>query len=164
MVIIPSDFDPIQRASKAETLFTDGYNCCQAVVMAFDDLFDGITVQHLSQIALGFGGGMGRMRQVCGAFSASVMLSGLISPVFNPKDIAARTTNYSLVQTFAEKFKEANGPSIICGELLGLKPYSSPIPSERTADYYHKRPCSKIVFNTALYIANYLNNLLDFDK
>ena len=90
------------------------------------------------------------MREVCGSVSGMVMLSGLLCPADNPSDKAGRTANYALVQEVAGEFRSING-SIICRELLGLdkKPtegqVESPVPSDRTAEYYKKRPCEELV-------------------
>ena len=101
----------------------------------------------------GFGGGMGRMREVCGSVSGMVMLAGLISPATDPSIKVDRTRNYALVQEVAGEFRNING-SIICRELLGLvpmgesgnpAPQESPEPSDRTTEYYKKRPCEELV-------------------
>ena len=102
-----------KRVEKAKRLFKEeGYNCCQAVVMAYNDIF-GMDDNTAAAIASGFGGGMGRMREVCGSVSGMVILAGLIKPASDPSDKACRTANYSLVQEVAGKFKEING-SIVC--------------------------------------------------
>lgn len=146
------EFDIEERVQKARMLFKEkGYNCCQAVVMAYNDLFD-IDDRTAAAMSSGFGGGMGRMREVCGSVSAMVLLCGLISPADDPSDKQARTLNYSLVQETAGKFREFNG-SIVCRELLGLDRgkcngaavYESPEPSDRTPEYYRKRPCEELV-------------------
>lgn len=145
-------FDLEERVEKAKRLFKeDGYNCCQAVVLAYNDIF-GLDDKTAASVASGFGGGMGRMREVCGSVSGMTLLAGLISPADNPNDKSGRTANYALVQEMAEKFKEING-SILCKELLGLVPTGSagnvqkesPEPSDRTAEYYKKRPCEELV-------------------
>ena len=145
-------FDLEERVEKAKRLFKeDGYNCCQAVVMAYNDIF-GLDDKTAASVASGFGGGMGRMREVCGSVSGMTLLAGLISPADNPSDKSGRTANYALVQEMAEKFKKING-SILCKELLGLVPMGSagnvqkesPEPSDRTAEYYKKRPCEELV-------------------
>lgn len=96
---------------------------------------------------------MGRMREVCGSVSGMIMLAGLLSPADNPSDKAGRTANYALVQEVAEEFRKVNG-SIVCRELLGLVPKGaaspktgkeSPEPSDRTEEYYRKRPCEELV-------------------
>lgn len=141
-----------ERVEKARKLFKEGgYNCCQAVVLAYNDVFgiDDVTAASLSS---GFGGGMGRMREVCGSVSGMVMLAGMMVPAADPSVKAERTRNYALVQEMAGKFRSLNG-SIVCRELLGLVPMGSgirtqnesPEPSDRTAEYYKKRPCEELV-------------------
>lgn len=146
-----------ERVEKARKLFKEeGYNCCQAVVLAYNDIF-GIDDTLAASLSSGFGGGMGRMREVCGSVSGMVFLAGLIRPATDPTDKSARTGNYSLVQEVAGEFKALNG-SIICKELLGLTESSqassgkgihgipeSPEPSDRTPEYYKKRPCEELV-------------------
>ena len=145
-------FNLEERVEKAKRLFKEeGYNCCQAVVLAYNDIF-GLDEKTAASVASGFGGGMGRMREVCGSVSGMTLLAGMISPVDNPSDKSSRTANYALVQEMAERFKEING-SILCKELLGLVPMGSagnapketPEPSDRTAEYYKKRPCEELV-------------------
>ena len=141
-----------ERVAKARRLFKEeGYNCCQAVVLAYNDIF-GIDDMTAATMSSGFGGGMGRMREVCGSDSGMVMLAGLIAPAADPSAKDGRTRNYSLVQEAAGEFKEING-SIVCKELLGLVPMGSsspapkesPEPSDRTPEYYRKRPCEELV-------------------
>ena len=145
-----------ERVEKAKRLFKEkGYNCCQAVVLAYNDIF-GIDDNTASALSSGFGGGMGRMREVCGSVSGMVILAGLLRPASDPSDKAGRTANYALVQDVAGEFKAING-SIICKELLGMQSCQtvvtdnihgipeSPVPSDRTADYYKKRPCEELV-------------------
>lgn len=142
-----------ERVAKARRLFKEeGYNCCQAVVLAYNDIF-GIEDSVAAAMASGFGGGMGRMREVCGSVSGMVMLAGLIAPATDPSIKVDRTRNYALVQEVAGEFKAQNG-SIICKELLGLVPLGggsqqtpkeSPEPSDRTPEYYKKRPCEELV-------------------
>lgn len=141
-------FDLEERVAKARRLFKEeGYNCCQAVVLAYNDLFD-IDDKTAASLSSGFGGGMGRMREVCGSVSGMVMLAGLMSPADDPSDKTGRTRNYALVQEVAGEFRNING-SIVCRELLGLAPAGSktesPEPSDRTAEYYRKRPCEELV-------------------
>lgn len=145
-----------ERVEKARRLFKEGgYNCCQAVVLAYNDIF-GIDDTLAVSLSSGFGGGMGRMREVCGSVSGMIFLAGLIRPAADPSDKEARTGNYALVQEVAGEFKALNG-SIICKELLGLTSCSapsgngihgipeSPVPSDRTPEYYKKRPCEELV-------------------
>lgn len=146
------NFDLEERVAKAKRLFKEGgYNCCQAVVLAYNDIFD-LDDSTAAGISSGFGGGFGRMREVCGSVSGMVMLAGLLSPASDPSDKQGRTRNYALVQDIAAEFKNQNG-SIICKELLGLVPMGSgsctaqesPEPSDRTEEYYKKRPCEELV-------------------
>ena len=146
------EFDLEERVAKARRLFREGgYNCCQAVVLAYNDLFD-MDDKTAAVISSGFGGGMGRMREVCGSVSGMVMLAGLLSPADDPTDKEGRTRNYALVQDLAGEFRNRNGSSI-CRELLGMvpmgsaspSPAESPVPSDRTPDYYKKRPCEELV-------------------
>lgn len=131
------------RAELAEQLFKNGYNCCQSVVLAYADCF-GLDKNTAAQISAGFGGGMGRLREVCGAFSGAVLLAGLKEP-FQVNDYDAKKAVYQLVQDMAADFKKENG-SIVCRELLGLaKKADDPAPSRRTEEYYKKRPCGEIV-------------------
>lgn len=145
-----------ERVQKAKQLFKEGgYNCCQAVVLAYNDIFsiDDATAAALSS---GFGGGMGRMREVCGSVSGMVLIAGLLKPATDPSDKNARTENYALVQEVAAEFKALNG-SIICKDLLSLTSCNapagngfhgipeSPVPSDRTPEYYKKRPCEELV-------------------
>lgn len=155
---IPENFSPEERGKLAEDYFRKGYNCCQAVILAFSDIIEmntGTDKEFLAAIGSGFGGGMGRMREVCGSFSGMVMAAGLILPADNPENMPARTANYALVQEFAEEFKEKNGGSIICRELLGLgrNANEGAKPSDRTGEYYKKRPCPKIVAEAASIVA-----------
>ena len=164
--------DVEERVEKAKRLFKEGgYNCCQAVVLAYNDVF-GLDDKTAASIASGFGGGMGRMREVCGSVSGMVFLSGLISPADNPSDKGARTANYALVQEVAGEFKAING-SIICRELLGLSACTqtqsdstdihsipeSPVPSDRTPEYYKKRPCKELVGISARIIGEKIKNI-----
>ncbi len=156
-----------ERVAKAKRLFKEeGYNCCQAVVLAYSDLF-GIDEVLAAAMSSGFGGGMGRMREVCGSVSGMVMLAGLIAPAADPSIKVDRTRNYALVQEVANEFKAING-SIICRELLGLVPAGapsapvpaeSPEPSDRTPEYYRKRPCEELVGISARIIGERIKNL-----
>ena len=132
-----------KREQKAGELFKAGYNCCQAVAMTFADVI-GLPEDEIARLASGFGGGMGRMREVCGTVSAMTMVSGALIPANDVNDKSAKTANYALVQEMAGEFKDRNG-SIICRELLGLsKPEGTPVPSDRTSEYYKKRPCGEL--------------------
>ena len=136
-----------KRADKAYDNFKSGYNCAQAVFMAFSDKY-GIDEETAAKLASSFGGGMGRMREVCGAFSGMLLVNSMETGSADSSDREAKAANYESVQRLAERFKEENG-SLICRELLGLtkkqEEGESAVPSERTQSYYKKRPCAEIV-------------------
>ena len=137
------EIDIEQRAAQAEANFRAGYNCAQSVYMAYADLFELDSTYGNNKCA--FGGGMGRLREVCGACSGMFLVAGLAVPVATPKDREAKAANYKLVQELAAEFKAENG-SYICRELLGLTCHTdSPIPEARTETYYKKRPCAQLV-------------------
>ena len=157
MLRLPDQFDPEERGARARDYFLQGFNCCQAVLLAFADVLESngqASEELLKTIGSGFGGGFARLREVCGSFSACTMMAGFLSPA-GPSDMEARTANYALVQEMATAFRERNGGSIVCGELLGLreKGQEGPAPSERTAEYYKKRPCPEIIRNAATIVA-----------
>ena len=133
------------RAQRATDLFKQGYNCSQAVFASCADLY-GITDESLAlRLSASFGGGMGRMRMVCGAASGMFMLAGLQNGSSTPHDNEGKMANYAFVQQLAGEFKAQYG-SLICAELLGLAPKpQDPKPEERTQQYYEKRPCSEMV-------------------
>ena len=153
---LPDSFDPGERGERARDFFLQGYNCCQAVLMAFADILEaeGLDDEMLKTIGSGFGGGFARMREVCGGFSGCTVMAGFIRPAVSP-GMDERKANYALVQEMAAEFRERNGGSIVCAELLGLREVrpESPAPSERTGEYYRKRPCPEIVRNAATIVA-----------
>ena len=156
---LPSDFSPEERAERARNNFLSGYNCCQSVLLAFSDLLeDQVSAETLATLGSGFGGGMARMREVCGSFSGAVAMAGFMSPASDPSIKSDRTANYALVQQMASEFRELNGGSIVCAELLGLRTrvIENPEPAERTPEYYRKRPCVHIIGNAALIVARHL--------
>jgi C_GCAxxG_C_C family probable redox protein len=129
---------------KAKELFLQGYNCSQAVVGAFAEELN-IDKETLMMMSSSFGGGVGRLREVCGGFSGAIMVAGLKFGYSDPKDVEAKTTHYKLIQDLATEFKAANGKdSIICKEILGVQA-GSHVPEARTPEYYKKRPCPDIV-------------------
>ena len=145
-----------ERVARAVELFKSGYNCSQSVVAAFADLY-GFTEEQALKMSSSFGGGIGRMRETCGAACGMFMLAGLQTGATDPKDKEGKAANYKLVQDLAAIFSERNG-SLNCGELLGLKkcdPIQS-TPEDRTAQYYAKRPCVKIVEEAARIWVEYL--------
>ncbi len=137
-----------ERIGKAVELFKSGFNCSQSVVTAFADMY-GFTEEQALHMSASFGGGIGRMRMTCGAACGLFMLAGLEKCATEGNDRASKAENYALVQQLAEEFKKRNG-SLTCAELLGLKkPEGSSMPEERTAQYYAKRPCARMVEEAA---------------
>ena len=139
---------------KAKALFVEGYNCAQAVFGAFSDV-TGIDLETSVKLSSGFGGGMGRMREVCGAVSGMFMVLNAVEGYTSPTDNVAKMELYAKVQKLAEKFKEQNG-SIICREIVKESVTSTPEPTERNAEFYKKRPCGEYVAMAADIIADYL--------
>ena len=153
-----------EREKIARVYFNQGYNCCQSVVMAFKDL-SGVDEKSLLKLSVGLGGGVGRMREVCGCVCGMAVLSGLIAPEgANPHE--QKMNAYTLTQKMSAEFKKETG-SIVCRELLGGQQNSdghhlqepssdattnsgqersiSPVPEKRTEEYYRKRPCIEMV-------------------
>lgn len=141
----------MSKGEKAKELFKSGCNCSQAVAAAFCDE-TGLDEELTKRLTVGFGGGIGRMREVCGAISG---MAFVISAVYNED----KGSIYTRIQEIASSFKAKNG-SIICRELLGLniKGSDSPEPEKRTNEYYKKRPCSEIVAMVADMLETYLKN------
>ncbi len=144
-----------ERIEKAVALFKSGYNCSQSVVAAYADMY-GFTEEQALRMSASFGGGIGRMRQTCGAACGMFLLAGLENGATDGADREGKAANYALVQRLAEEFKLRNG-SLICAELLGLnKPEGSSQPEARTEQYYAKRPCAKMVEEAARIFGEYL--------
>ena len=131
------------RIQKAVELFKSGYNCSQSVVAAFADMY-GFTQEQALRMGASFGGGIGRMRETCGAACGMFLVAGLETGATEATDREGKAANYAVVQELAAEFKKRNG-SLICGELLGL-----------TAQYYSKRPCAKMVEEAARIWSEYL--------
>jgi C_GCAxxG_C_C family probable redox protein len=132
------------KAEYAVKLFKEGYNCSQAVLCAFCEEL-GMDNDTALRLAASFGGGMGRLREVCGAVTGMFMIAGLKYGYTDVEDRQLKQEHYELIQMLSNKFKEING-SIICRELLGLEiRHDTPVPEERTETYYKKRPCAELV-------------------
>jgi C_GCAxxG_C_C family probable redox protein len=143
-----------EKSEKAKELFKSGYNCSQSVLGVFCEEL-GMDFDTAMKIACPFGGGMGRMREVCGTVSGMFLASGL---AFSAADNSAenKAHQYKIVQELAQKFKDKNG-SIICRELLqGVTSDNTPIPSDRTQEYYKKRPCVELVGDAVEIFEQYL--------
>lgn len=146
----------VDRVEKAVELFDSGYNCSQAVFCAFADKF-GIDETTAKKLSIGFGGGFGRLREVCGAFSGCTMLAGFKAETDMNDAHNSKTDVYKQVRLLKEEFEKRNGGSIICRELLGLDGASkSHVPEKRTEEYKKKRPCAEIVRNAAMIMEEYL--------
>jgi C_GCAxxG_C_C family probable redox protein len=147
-----------KRVEQAVENFMQGYGCCQSVVAAFADLY-GMDDLTAKRIAAGFGGGVGRLRMMCGAVSGIVMLVGLDCGQTEGSDRDGKSACYKVVQELLAQSEAENG-SLICAEILGLKghekAHSSYIASPRTAEYYKKRPCAAKVESAARIFARYL--------
>ena len=136
----------MDHSVKAAELFLSGYNCAQAVMVAFCDV-TGLEEKAAAKMISAFGGGMGRMREVCGAVSGMFMVLSLLYGYDEPGDDRAKMLLYQQVQQLGQKFREENG-SIVCREILDNPP-SDPNPSPRTVEYYAKRPCARMVMTAA---------------
>ena len=143
------------RVQRAVELFMSGYGCCQSVVAAFADLYE-LTDEQAKLVAAGFGGGVGRMRMMCGAVSGLVVLAGMKEGQTRGDDREGKGRCYALVQQMAEAFRQENG-ALLCSELLGLKSQPQPpTPEARTPQYYAKRPCPQIVESAARIVVQQL--------
>ncbi len=147
-----------ERQLKAKEYFFDGYNCCQSVVLAFKDKIN-IDEESLKNLTLPFGGGIGRLREVCGAFSGAVMVLGLVFNTNCDGQKYSKAEQYSRVQEMSKIFIQDNG-SVVCREILQLsKGADKPIPSERNQNYYDsRRKCVDSIISAVKIIEEYLNN------
>lgn len=149
------DFENSVYGKKAMALFEQGYNCSQAVFLAFKDKYD-IDESTALKLSSSFGGGMGRLREVCGAVSGMFMVAGVLYGYDKAKDVENKSKHYARIQELAGEFEEINS-SIICRELLGLNvKKEAPIPEERTKEYYRKRPCVQLVGIAAALMEKYI--------
>lgn len=150
------DYKNSKYAKKATELFREGFNCSQAVFLAFEDKYD-INRELALKLSSSFGGGMGRLREVCGAVSGMFMVAGVLYGYSSPLDQGEKTNHYKRIQELAKNFEEDNG-SIVCRELLGLgQGKDNPVPEKRTDAYYKKRPCGELVAIAAAIMENYIN-------
>lgn len=140
-------------ATHAAELFESGYNCAQAVTVAFCDVI-GMEEKAAAAMASSFGGGMGRMREVCGAVSGMLLVAGILYGYETPGDDSVKAAHYQRVQQMASQFRQEAG-SIICREIL-KNPPSDPSPTPRSAEYYQMRPCTRMVYLAAEIMSNYI--------
>ena len=143
----------MDHREKVAQLFLQGYNCAQAMMVAYCDV-TGLTPDFAARMASSFGGGMGRMREVCGAVSGMLMVAGLLYGYEIPGDDVSKKAHYHLVQHLAGKFREEAG-SIVCREIL-KNPPSDPNPTPRTAEFYAQRPCARMLILAAEILDEYM--------
>ena len=140
-------------AAYAAELFESGYNCAQAVTVAFCDV-TGLEPKAAATMASSFGGGMGRMREVCGAVSGMLLVAGILYGYDTPGDDQVKAAHYHRVQELAAQFRQEAG-SIICRDIL-KNPPSDPSPTPRSKEFYQMRPCTRMVYLAAEIISNYM--------
>ncbi|MBR3107665.1 MAG: C_GCAxxG_C_C family protein [Clostridia bacterium] len=138
----------MDHGEEAKRLFLAGYNCAQAVFCAFCDE-TGLDIDSAARMASSFGGGMGRLREVCGTVSGALLALGILRGYDDPNDPDAKAEHYRLVQEYARRFREKN-ETIICRELLKDVPVTpGGIPEPRTPEFYARRPCLRLAGEAA---------------
>ena len=149
------------RGDRARELFREGYNCSQAVTLAFADELEarGISKEMAAGLASSFGGGLGRLREVCGCVSGMALVCGALEGYTDPKAAAEKQDHYKKIQELVTTFKNENG-SYICRELLaGINTDTNPVPEARTESYYKKRPCAELAACAADILERHLEEL-----
>lgn len=152
------DLHTSTRAKKAMALFTDGYNCSQSVFLAFNDLVD-IPFEDAARMSSSFGGGMGRLREVCGGLTGCFMATGYLYGYSVVGDDEEKAEHYERIQEMSRRFKKyAQSESFICRDLLDIdeEGADSPIPRARTEEYYEERPCERLVGVGAYVLEEYM--------
>jgi len=148
----------MKHEDEARRLFLAGYNCAQAVFCAFCDE-TGLTVEQAARLSSSFGGGMGRLREVCGTVSGALMALGAVRGYADPADPGAKAAHYHLVQEYARRFREKNG-SIVCRELLkNVRTAPGSVPEERTPEFYARRPCLRLAGEAAAILDEMLGEI-----
>ncbi len=151
------------RKEKAMKSFLDGYNCSQCLILAFEDVIrenSDIDMDMALKLASPFGGGMGRLREVCGSVSGMFMVLGYLKGYNEAGDYEGKKELYGHIQELARRYEAANG-SIICRELLGLDvKREDSTPEQRTAEYYKKRPCAEKIGSAAEILEQYLTEIM----
>ncbi len=143
------------RREMAMANFLKGYNCSQSIVLAFADMLP-VDEALLSKLASSFGGGMGRLREVCGSVSGMFMVAGMLYGYDGPETGQVKADHYARIQELARRFEEKHG-SIVCREMLGLNvKREAPTPEARTEEYYKKRPCAEIIGDAAEILDQYI--------
>ncbi|MBS5546097.1 MAG: C_GCAxxG_C_C family protein [Lachnospiraceae bacterium] len=145
----------MSHEEQAKALFMDGCNCAQAAFCAFCDV-TGLEKELAMRLSSSFGGGMGRLREVCGALSGIFMAAGILYGYDDLTDKSLKTDHYERIQELAARFRKENG-SILCREILGLEEeHSKPEPEDRNPDYYARRPCPEVVARAARIFEEYM--------
>ena len=138
----------MNHEEEAKRLFMQGYNCAQAVFCAFCDE-TGLDIDTAARMVSSFGGGMGRLREVCGTVSGALLALGILRGYDDPADPQAKAAHYKLVQEYARRFRERNG-TIVCRELLKDVPVTpGGVPEPRTPEFYARRPCLRLAGEAA---------------
>ncbi|WP_040197837.1 C-GCAxxG-C-C family protein [Candidatus Soleaferrea massiliensis] len=147
----------MNHEERAYELFKRGYNCAQAVCCAFSDLI-GVEEETLLKLSASFGGGFGRLREMCGAVAGMGFVLGALYSSPDPADTTAKAAHYARVQELADTFRQEHG-TIVCRELLeqmALRPDTSPQPDKRDERYYKVRPCVRLVESAARMLDAYI--------
>ena len=143
------------RREMAMENFKKGYNCSQSIVLAYADMLP-IDRDMLLKMASSFGGGMGRLREVCGSVSGMFIVAGLLYGYDGPETGRVKADHYARIQELAHRFEEMHG-SIVCRDMLGLSVHhDNPTPEARTKEYYKKRPCGEIIGDAAEILEKYI--------
>ncbi len=143
------------KGEQAQALFEEGYNCAQAVFLAFAEE-QGLDRPTAARLVSGMGGGIGRLRETCGAVSSMVLAAGLLLGYDDPRDSEAKAALYAQIQTLANRFREKHG-SLICRELLGPElAGQGSVPDARTPQYYQARPCGRFCASAAGILEEFL--------
>ncbi len=145
----------MDHSEKAYELFTQGYNCSQSVFAAFCDV-TGLDMDLALKISSSFGGGIGRLREICGAMSGMLMAAGCLYGYTTPADYNIKSEHYRLVQELSYRFRERAG-SMLCRELLGLDGASNPESPVRDARFYATRPCGRVIRAAAQILDEYIS-------
>lgn len=144
----------MDRRALAHDLFINGCNCSQAVFCAFEDII-GLDHNTALKISSGFGGGIGRLRETCGAVSGMIMAANSLYGYSDISDLSLKSEHYRLVQRLCKSFSDEAG-SIVCRDLLGIKGSSDPVSPPRTDDFYNTRPCLRLVMLAAQILDDYI--------
>jgi len=147
---------PIERGNLAEKNFESGYNCSQAIALAFSDILP-YSKEELSKMVCSFGGGISRLRETCGVVTTIAFIMGIIYGYETPEEGAVKMEQYSRVQEVIKRFENKFG-SLSCGSLLNIKGHEEPKPTPRTPSFYKVRPCGKFINYGAYILQEYLDN------